>query len=811
MTELDPKDSVRKEQLGKTEDTKKETVQSDNHDELLDNKVDESQLVEPEGKNEDPGDNDDAPDMENSSENPQQAEGSNNEIASGSENNVDGKNEGPDSDEKDKTSDISPIQEGVGDEKNQVDNSPEPAIETGQSDNIGDEKVEDNQLEKPGAKDQSDHESTGEGDVSGSDTDEKVPENEKETLTGEEEKTEEINDSSKEETPAREDTPELNKSDQDGLETETEKESPDLEIEEGSLPTLKDINYTTFSKEELVDTLRRYISEYPLEKIKNHVETIKSVFYKIHNEEVETIHKNFIAEGGKEEDFKVEDSPVEINMKELLNIYRDKRNEQSKSLEEQKEINLQAKYDIIEAIKELINSQESLNKTFHDFRSLQESWREIGPVPQKNLKDLWESYHYHVEAFYDYIKINKELRDLDFKKNLDAKLQLCEKAEELLLGTSVVEAFRRLQVLHDQWREIGPVPADKRSEIWERFRDATSKINRRHQEYFVNLKEEQKKNLQEKTALCEKAEEIAELEIDNAKDWETKSKELIEIQKVWKTIGFAPKKHNTKIYERFRAACDSFFDKKREYFASNREEQENNLQLKTELCIQAESLQDSTDWKKTTDELIKLQKRWKTIGPVPVKQSDKIWKRFRASCDIFFNNKSKYYENIDSKYEDNLKAKEELIQKIEELELSSNINENLESLKTFQRDWAEIGFVPIKKKDEIQEKYREAINKKFDQLKIDDIKKSLLKFRSRIESIIAKPNSERRLAMERDKCYNKLKQLENDITLWENNIGFFSSSKNAESMITDVERKIKSAKMKIELLQEKINIIDEYD
>lgn len=601
----------------------------------------------------------------------------------------------------------------------------------------------------------------------------------------------------------------------DSQEIETPAEVVEDVLEEHDLtnhpPSLSEVDFSELGKTELVDTLRKYISEYSLEAIKDHVEAIKSVYYKMHNTELETLREKFIADGGHPEDFKLEESPVDINMKELLNIYRDKRNELSRTNEDQKEINLQAKYNIIESIKELVNSQESLNKTFHDFRNLQESWREIGPVPQKNVKDLWESYHYHVEAFYDYIKINKELRDLDFKKNLDAKIALCEKAEELLIEPSVVEAFRRLQILHEQWREIGPVPAEKRTEIWDRFRDATSKINHRHQEYFVTLKDEQKNNLQEKTVLCEKAEALAASEIENAKDWEDKSKDLIELQKVWKSIGFAPKKYNTKIYERFRAACDSFFDRKREYFAQNREEQENNLQLKTELCIQAEGLQTSTDWKKTTDELIRLQKRWKAIGPVPVKHSDKIWKRFRAACDAFFNNKSKFFENIDTTYEENLKKKEELIKEIESFELSTDESKNLEQLKEYQRLWSEIGFVPLKQKEAIQEKYREAINKRFDQLKVADDEKSILKFRNRVESIASKPNSDRRLAEERDKIYTKLKQLENDITLWENNIGFFANSKNAKSMIADVEQKIQSAKSRIEILKEKINIIDEID
>lgn len=808
MTELDPKDSVRKEQLGNTEDTKNDTQNPDSQEKRLENEVPEIQT--------DSGETEEVMavvDHSEKTENQEDISKTSEVVEDIQESSEVVSSEGStvaDNEAEDPASNITAAE----DKMPEVEHRENSEVEQEKS-SAGKEYVE--SLNSSDSRQDTEVEKTEEITVN---TDFSDNQSSSVSEIGEEKETEKNADITEENQQISEEViesdaltnntaePTADHENSEHVKPQSDKEQEEEQI---ALPSLKDINYTSFSKEELVDTLRRYISEYPLEKIKNHVETIKSVFYKLHNEEVEAIHKKFIEEGGKEEDFKVEDSPIEINMKELINIYRDKRNEQSKSIEEQKEINLQTKYDIIEAIKELINSQESLNKTFHDFRGLQESWREVGPVPQKNLKDLWESYHYHVEAFYDYIKINKELRDLDFKKNLDSKLKLCEKAEELLLETSVVEAFRNLQVLHDQWREIGPVPADKRSEIWERFRDATSKINRRHQEYFVNLKEEQKKNLQEKALLCEKAEEIAALEIDNAKDWEAKSKELIDIQKIWKTIGFAPKKHNTKIYERFRAACDSFFDKKREYFASNREEQENNLQLKTELCIQAEALQDSTDWKKTTDELIKLQKRWKTIGPVPIKQSDKIWKRFRAACDTFFNNKSKFYENIDTKYEDNLKAKEELINKIEAFELTADVNNNLNQLKAYQREWAEIGFVPIKMKDEIQEKYRDAINKKFDQLKIDDERKSILKFRSRVESIVSKPNSDKRLAMERDKCYNKLKQLENDITLWENNIGFFSNSKNAESMITDVERKIESAKEKIEILQEKINIIDEFD
>lgn len=571
------------------------------------------------------------------------------------------------------------------------------------------------------------------------------------------------------------------------------------------------IDFSKLSKEDLVSFMKDLVDKGSFNEIRRNVEQIKTHFYRKQKAEIEEIKKKFLEEGGLIQDFKIEENPLELQFKELLEKYKEYRNDFNKKLEDNKESNLEKKYKIIDEIKELVNSQESLNKTFHEFRDLQNRWRELGPVPQQNLKDLWESYHYHVEAFYDYIKINKELRDLDLRKNLEAKMKLCESAEALMLEPSIVEAFRSLQKLHDQWREIGPVPIDKRSEIWERFKESTAKINRKHQEYFVGLKQDQKKNYEEKMAICEKAEEIASCEIENNKEWEEKSKEIMELQKIWKTIGFAPKKFNTDIYERFRIACDQFFEKKRSHYSLNREEQTNNLQLKTELCIQAEALQDSTDWKKTTDELIKLQKKWKEIGPVPIKNSEKIWKRFRSACDKFFDNKSAFYSNIDTRYEENLQLKRSLIDEIIKFELTNNVEQNLAALQEFQRKWTEIGFVPIKDKTEIQELYRKAINEKFDQLKLDDEKKVILKFKNRVENIMHKPNSQHRMNVERDKCFNKLKQLENDITLWENNIGFFAKSKNANSLIDDVNQKIENAKIKIEQLKERIRVMDEID
>jgi hypothetical protein len=571
------------------------------------------------------------------------------------------------------------------------------------------------------------------------------------------------------------------------------------------------VNYTLLSKEDLIALLREMIDNRPVEKIVNDVETIKINYYKKHKAEIEKKRKAFVEQGGELEDFKPEDDPYEKEMKDLLHRFRELKGDYNKGQDEHKHTNLENKYKIIEEIKELVKNKESINRTFQEFRDLQKRWRSIGPVPQQNVKDLWETYHHHVEAFYDYIRINQELRDLDLKKNLEAKIVLCEKAEELLLESNIVSAFKVLQELHDQWREIGPVPAEMRIEIWNRFKEATAKINKKHQEHFVDLKNEQKKNLEAKLALCEKAEELLNQDIKSNKDWTNLSNELIELQKIWKTIGFAPKKDNAKIYNRFREACDSFFVRKREFYGVFKEEQNNNLQLKIDLCVQAEALRESTEWKKTTDELIALQQRWKEIGPIPHKYSDKVWKRFRTACDNFFEGKSRHFSEIDNSFGSNLQKKLNLIREIENFRFEENPEEGLNKLKDFQRQWSEIGFVPLKEKDEIQEKYREAINAKFDNLKIDDNQRDMLKFKNKLDSYLEKPNGIQRIRQDREKYITRLKQLESDIILWENNIGFFARSRNAEAMIKDVESKIEGTKRNIELLNRKINMIDDLD
>lgn len=589
---------------------------------------------------------------------------------------------------------------------------------------------------------------------------------------------------------------------------EDEDEDATADEEEGEKTN---IDFTNLSKDELVQTLKQLLSEKPVLKIKAEIESIKSIFYRKHKAEVERQRKAFVDAGGDITQFVAADDNAEIQIKEMLKHYRDERTKYNHDAEQQKQHNLEQKLQIIDQIKELVNNSEDVNRTFQEFRQLQQKFRELGPIPQANLNDLWENYHHHVQNFYDFIKINKELRDLDLKKNLEEKINLCEKTEELLIEPSIVNAFKKLQKYHEEWREIGPVPRENQNEIWERFKDATGKINKKHQEHFEGLREDQKKNLDAKVALCEKAEELASMVVKSNKDWNQRSKEMIELQKVWKTIGFAPKKDNNKIYDRFRHACDSFFGNKREFYVEAREGQQNNFQLKTELCIQAESLKDSNEWKKTTEDLISLQKRWKEIGPVPRKHSEELWKRFRAACDYFFNQKSQHFSKVDNSYDTNLKAKEALIAEIEAFILTEDVEANLNVLKDFQRRWAEIGFVPIKQKEEIQKKYRTAINKHFEKLNIEEGKRNLIRFKSKIDGAHGNARQENKLRNERDKLFNRLRQLESDIALWENNIGFFARTKNAEAMIQEVERKIKKAKEEIILLEEKIKLIDQLD
>ncbi len=576
-------------------------------------------------------------------------------------------------------------------------------------------------------------------------------------------------------------------------------------------PILDKVDLSGFSKEKLVDRLKYITRHFDIQEIKDEVDEIKSLFYKQYNEEVAQLKEQFLASGEVEENFAPPTDHYEHEIKEILKDFKNKKSEIAHQLESEKENNLTEKYEVIEAIKNLVNRQESLNDTFHEFRDLQQKFHNIGQIPQSKVRDVWDTYNLHVENFYDYVKINKELRDLDLKKNLKAKTDLCEKAEKLVDDSSVVNAFKELQTYHEKWREIGPVPKEVKDELWERFKAATSQINHKHQEYFEGLKEQLKENLAKKTALCEEVEKIVDAKIESPKDWEERSKEIIDIQKRWKTIGFAPKKDNNTIYERFRSVCDSFFEKKRDFFKTYKNEQQDNYNLKVALCEKAEALKDSTDWKTTTDKLIKIQKDWKHIGPVPRRQSDAVWHRFRAACDYFFDNKSKHFNQGDESQIENLKLKQALIEKVKAFKNLEDTEATFKTLQKFQQEFNEIGHVPFKDKDQINQEFRNEINKHFDALNMDEYHKNVTKFRNKVENIKHADNTDEKVYQERHKLQLKLKQLENDITVWENNIGFFSASKNANAMLKDFERKIENGKRNIELIKEKIKMLNKID
>ena len=559
-------------------------------------------------------------------------------------------------------------------------------------------------------------------------------------------------------------------------------------------------------KEELVALFARMLEEQPVQSIRRDVEALKIAFYRIRRAEVEAARRRFVEEGGAEEDFAPSVDGAEIQLKEQFKEYRRRRDAFIANLEAEKEANLKVKQAIIEELKELVNSDETLNHTFNKFRELQQRWKDTGIVPQQHVKDLWETYNLHVENFYSFIKINKELRDLDLKKNYEQKVALCEQAEALVLEPSVVEAFHKLQKLHDEWRETGPVANEYKEALWERFKAASSRINKQHQEHFETLKGEQVKNLELKTGLCVATEELSSQPLTTRKEWNRASDRLLEIQKTWKTIGFAPKKDNNRIYERFRTACDRFFEAKRQFYAGMKTEMEHNLQLKIEICEAAESLMNSEEWKKATDELIALQARWKQIGAVSRRHSDAVWKRFRAACDKFFERKASHFASVDGEHEENLQKKLALLAEMAGADVKAG---GSEVIREFQRRWGEIGFVPIKQKDAIQKKYKAAVDELFNTLRGSERDRSMGRFREKVSSF--KASGDRRLRSERERLYNKVRQLEQEIGLLENNIGFFAKSKNAEALVADVRAKIERAREEMASTIEKVKLIDKQD
>ena len=562
------------------------------------------------------------------------------------------------------------------------------------------------------------------------------------------------------------------------------------------------------SKEEILEKLTGLVGA-AADTTRNEVEALKQAYYKIHRSEVDELKKAFLTAGGEEKDFVAPEDETESKIKELLNVYKEKRAAILAEEERVKAANYALKLQLIDQLKALTESQEDFNKLYNDFKDIQQRWKEVKAVPQEHVSELWKNYQIYSEKFYDIIKINNQFRDYDFKKNLEMKTALCETVEKLQTEPDVVSAFHQLQKLHQQWREIGPVAKELREELWSRFEAASTIINKRHQEHFEGLKAKEQENLEAKTAICEQIENIDFQALKSFKDWEEKNKEVIALQDKWKTIGFAPKKSNVKIFERFRAACDVYFNRKSEFYKNIKDEMEKNLELKKALCEKAEALKDSTDWKSTTEKMIALQKEWKTIGSVARKHSDAVWKRFISACDYFFEQKNKNASSQKSVEQTNLAAKKALIEKINTLDEADH-DEALAVLKGYMAEWNTIGHVPFKEKDKVYKEYHEAVDKQFDRLKVDQNDRKMQTFRSNLSDMSNGERGKGKLYGEREKLMRMYERMKNELQTYENNIGFLSiSSKGGGGLLKEMERKIDKLKNEMALIIKKIDAIDE--
>jgi len=594
------------------------------------------------------------------------------------------------------------------------------------------------------------------------------------------------------------------------VETEAEElifeKHDDIIISEEEISELTAADFTALNKDEILEKLRYFIHDTDVEESRKDIESLKNQYYKNLKQEHEKLKQDLKNTTGDDVEVEMPKDATEDYLKELMADYKHKKTEHAHRQEEEKVKNLKLKEDIIEKIKGLANSEESLNKTFAEFKLLQQSWINIGPVPNTDASNLWKSYQLQIERFYDLVKINKELRDLDFKRNLEQKIEICEKAEELLLLTDIIAAYKQLQEYHDLWKEMGPVPNDKREEIWDRFSSASKKIRQSYQDHFEKLKEERTANYEQKLILCEKAESILTDENPtNGKEWTDLSEKVLELQKIWKTIGMVPSNVNSEVYERFRTACNKFFDAKKEFFGVINDELSTNLQKKIELCVNAESIKDSTEWKKSTEIFLDLQKKWKEIGAVPKKNSDQVWKRFRAACDYFFNAKSSFYSNIDSEQKENLIKKEELIAEVIAFVPGSNQADNISKAKEFQSRWTEIGFVASSQKDRLYAEFRGAINELFSKLNLNRNSLEISNFNNKVESM-KDSGSANGLSRERSRILQRIQELNSEILQIENNMGFFSSG--SESIIKDFQKKIDKSQEEIKTLKEKKKAID---
>lgn len=565
------------------------------------------------------------------------------------------------------------------------------------------------------------------------------------------------------------------------------------------------VDYMSMSKSELVSALEA-LMEKPVEEIKREEGHIKQAFYSIRKAELEKEKEEFVAKGNEEAAFAPMPDAEEQKVKELLNQIKEKRAEYNAAIEKERAANLERKQAIIDEIKKISEDADNVNKQYTHVQELRHEFQQIGDVPAVNSTDIWKAYQVAVEAFYDMLKVNKELRDYDFKKNLELKQNLCAEAEKLSDNDNVVDAFRALQALHDKWREIGPVAKELRDSLWARFKDASAVVNKRHQAFFEQRKQREKENEDAKTALCEKIEAIDTNALNTYVSWDEATKQIMELQEEWKKLGFAARKVNNALFARFRAKCDEFFGQKAAFFKQMKEQMASNLAKKVALCEKAEALKDSTDWKATTDALVALQKEWKTIGPVVKKQSDAVWKRFVGACDYFFEQKGKLTVNVRQEERNNLKAKKAVIAAINEQLASENEEEAVKKIREQMKLWQEIGHVPFKEKDKVYAEYRKAIDAAFDKFDMKATRAGMANFENAINNM----SDHDKVYRERERLVRTYEQSLGELKTIENNLGFFNAqSKTGSSMLKEMDRKIARLKDDIAVLEKKIKMVDE--
>ena len=586
-------------------------------------------------------------------------------------------------------------------------------------------------------------------------------------------------------------------------------EAPAQEMSEALVATstiVEESDVTIISlktKEEVIERLQE-ISQQEEIANKSVLDSIKQTFYRLRNAEVEMARKSFEENGGNPEEFISPKDELEEQFKDIMSAIKEKRNAIKAEEEQEKQANLEKKLAIIERMKELTESSEEANKSYNEFKKLQTEWNEIKNVPATQINELWKSYQLYAEKFYDLIKLNNEFREYDFKKNQEIKIHLCESAEKLAEEEDVISAFHQLQKLHQEFRETGPVAKEQREEIWARFKAASTIINKHHQQHFENIKEKEQRNLDEKTVICEIVESMEYDKIQTFQEWHDKTEEILALQAKWKTIGFAPQKMNTKIFERFRAACDEFFKRKSEHFKSLKVNMNENLEKKKQMCEKAESLKDSTDWKATAEILTKLQKEWKEIGPIAKKHSETIWKRFVSACDYFYEQKNKAESSNKVVELENLEKKKAILNKLAEYNEMNADSINAETIKQLTKEWNAIGHVPFKEKDRIYKQYRTLVDSLFNKLNISASQKKLKNFKSNIS------NKENNIYREREKLVRAYENMKNEIQTYENNLGFLNSaSKKGNSLVQEMNRKVEKLKADLELILKKIEVIDE--